>query len=340
MIPLQEISIHRVLEVSMPTLEDTIPYIQSLAKRKGHQFSIHLIEQFCRECCLRFELQQKQRELCQSSDGLLHPNTCLEQRVDLRQTIMQLQFSCSKMAQERNEYADHCEHETPNIRFSDIIARSEAYSFADSHLKQPFQRAIETLEPDQYEGTPNDTQLTSSWFQIHKPFPPTDEVALPLHGKEEDYYSYLTQGSPPGCANEHGNYFDERRLQCSRDIDSILSRLLVPPNSRVPSLEAVCDYAPVIRSIIRVDDAEEEAHEARINSTICQIETADGYDAASDSLVKLGIRVSRNTTKLLLQQGSDGLLQLARREMDFSRWLLLDSHLLHAARRTALVADE
>lgn len=294
----------------------------------------------------------------------MHPLAAPEETYDLRQSIMQLHFSChdERYSQKDELTADLRRTngagppETPRMR--SLITQAEHRSFADAHLTRPHDRAVEMLEADQYQPSADDVQHGPGSVLLSKPLPAGDAQVLPMYGREEDFQqalmndgSLLLDRSIDGADDKDNedSIAYERRAGCSRQIDALLTALMVPSTSRIPRLEAVLDYAPLVRNMVRMDDAEEAAHEARIQAAILEVQAAgsrvdmgddvqatSAYQRASASLAKLGIRPSRHTTKMLLQRGGNGLLELTRRETDFCRWLLLDVALLDAVRCSRL----
>lgn len=177
---------------------------------------------------------------------------------------------------------------------------------------------------------------------LYKPRPRGDQVALPEYGREHEYRAALGN-VPSGERARDTSHYQRRRLETSSAIDTVLAKLSIIPQSRIPSSEAVSDYAPLIYRMVHIDDDEEAAHRAHFDQVLEEARKLRAgpstdeaaWTAASAGLARMGIRPSRQSSRLLLQRDDEGQLQLGLRESDFSRWLLLDDEMLSHARNFA-----
>lgn len=195
----------------------------------------------------------------------------------------------------------------------------------------PFQ----ILESDSYLSSVSDVH--DGTVLLFKPRVKMEAITLPSVGREEEYEEILLRCDPDLHSFLEG--YDKSRLKESSRVNELLDRIYINLSSRVPSWESVVDYSPLVGNMIKADDDEEAAHDLRITQILKEAQphqNQDKWESASASLLKMGIRPSRQSARVLLEKGSDGLLALGKREADFARWILVDEHILKAARQSRL----
>jgi hypothetical protein len=326
-----------------------------MASCQGHLLSRELTQQLYRRTAGDAKLQWDSSRLCVPSSGPLHPYTLLHNveksignvsSTDLRQAIMQLQFYCQRQvylsggAEGQIIWMQNSVPDVPKAcstrgaKFSKSLRKcvegAELESYCDAILNRPFDRQCEIIEPDQYHNSSNDVQGQGS-IMLFKPRVKMETVTLASLGREEEILRSLLGDEE----SKDFDSFDERRLTASIRLNDLLNSVNVSCG-RVPSWESVVDYGSLISNMIQADDDEEAAHNARVTVLLQEAQQEQGtpnYESASRSLLKMGIRPSRHSTKLLLERGHDGLLALGKREADYSRWILVDRQILDAARR-------
>ena len=336
-----------------------MPYLQAMASKHGVQLSTSHAHQLYASTSGDAGTQWETSRLAVPASGPLHPSTMLASvdkhkgrgdapALDLRQAVMQLQFA-SVLSENGELSGGQADSAIRGMRAA--IESAERRSFVDAVFCAPFERSSEVreeltslhmrspltctpdqvLEPDEYASCIDDVQGQGT-ILLFKPRLRMEAIALPTQRAEEQYREALVSHCAP---SDELARFDEERQRASHRLDALLKALFVNPSSRVPSWESVVDYGPMIGNMIQADDEDEAAHQARL-TLLLEAQTGS-LDTASSSLLKMGIRPSRTTTRLLLQRGSDGLIALGKRESDFSRWILIDSFLIQQARNSRLV---
>lgn len=165
---------------------------------------------------------------------------------------------------------------------------------------------------------------------------------LAEYGREEEYQSALIgEGALHPPIKSH----TRKRVEYSALLLNLMKKLHVSAHHQVPSLAIVTDYAPIVDNMIKVDDVEQQAYQTHLLQAVQEVNSnrqspneddTDSLKTARFSLLQMGIRPSRQSTRMLLERGSDGLLALARKESAPCRWITLEEDLLDKIRQNRI----
>jgi hypothetical protein len=355
-IPLADLPVQRVLHFKAAALQDAVRYIQLVADEHGVTVGSATAGLLYDDKPRLSEHVHHDEDLRVQPHSTLHANTVLgyslEDRCDLRQSLMQLQFLCALPNQVKTLYQDTVQDAELKCSLLKPIQAAECRSAGDVISTRSHARSAEALEPDQYGSSSDDVQLPAT--ALRKNTPNGNEIALADYGREGEFADALML---PQCGTDQelGSRisYHQRRLQISKAIDGLCDELEMPLQLRPPSVaEATWDYMGVIHKMVKFDDAEESAHKFHVAQLLdearkvqqASVTESNGIGGstmatAAASLARIGIRPSRQSSRLLLQRDENGILQLGRKEADFFRYISLADDLLAEARQLAPAVD-
>lgn len=326
-VSIQALPVQKVLKFIKPPNILAVEYLQRMCFAEGYEIDPAKTLELYKDHNRAEEQLQYNEQLILPMHGPLvnlQMDDLVEDKCDLRQSIMQLQYDCETM---RSSSKPAMLYSSQHKTLRQLIRSAELESFANSTFTRSFDRAAAEWEFEQYAPSPDDVQMAGK--AIYHSSSKGTEVCLPMYGREQDYVSILTKNAEGWVDSQFSDriQYHHSRATLSKDIDDILEIQNVSFQSRMPSLEGVLDYAPFIHKIVSINDQEEEIIRQSVEEML-----KEGLQGESDLISK---GYSRQKINLINKQDRDGLLYLTVQERDFYRWLWFDKEQFDRVRQFA-----
>ncbi|PWN34072.1 uncharacterized protein FA14DRAFT_161617 [Meira miltonrushii] len=326
-IPIQGLPIQKILQFAKPSISLAVPYLQLISLCEGHQLDESKAAELYCDTIRSEEQSQYNEQLMLPTHGPLmntQNGDIAELKFDLRQAIMQLQYECKWTKSSRRSPGKRLDDQT----LRQLISFTDLESFVDSTFTKPFDRVVAEFEHEQFAPSPDEVQMIGKSI-YHSPSKGA-EVCLPMYGREADYVSILSASAEHKFKVQYSDLINCRhqlRAWRSKEIDDILESLNINMQSSMPSLEGVLEYAPFVHKMVSIDDQREYFIQTAVEAML--------QEGAQEEASLIAKGYNRHRINMVRKQDRVGLFNLAVREANFMRWLLLDEQQLQQVRRVA-----